>query len=195
MFEHSKTGDDSFTKDKFIYNHEEDVYICPMGNKLKRVSKTGGKRTRYRGNECKDCPHKAKCTTNKKGREVSPTEYQEYYDRADKLFADNLGLYKQRQIVEHPFGTIKRSLGYTYFLMRGHEKVEAETYMHFFTYNLKRVINILGIAPLLDALKEKYRKIAELELLLLVQIFCIYMFLPLKMKGRQNIRNWLSLVV
>ena len=77
----SKIGDDNFTKDKFIYNHEEDVYICPMGNKLKRVSKTGAKRTRYRGNECKDCPHKAKCTTNKKGREVSPTEYQEYYDR------------------------------------------------------------------------------------------------------------------
>ena len=66
-------------------------------------------------------------------------------------------------IVEHPFGTIKRSLGYTYFLMRGHEKVETETYMHFFAYNLKRVINILGITPLLDALKEKYRKFAELN--------------------------------
>lgn len=179
-----KTGDDNFTKDKFIYNREEDVYICPMGNKLKRVSKIGAKRTRYRGNECKDCSHKIKCTTNKKGREVSPTEYQEYYDRADKLFADNLGLYKQRQmIVEHPFGTIKRSLGYTYFLMRGHEKVTSESYLHFFVYNLKRVINILGITPLLDALKEKYRKIAELKLLLSVQFLCIYMFFAIK-EGR-----------
>lgn len=189
----SKTGYDSFTKDKFIYNQEEDVYICPIGNKLKRVSKIGAKRKRYRGDECKDCPHKIKCTTNKKGREVSPTEYQEYYDRADKLFADNLELYKQRQmIVEHPFGTIKRGLGYTYFLMRGHEKVKTETYLHFFAYNLKRVINILGITPLIEALKEKYRKIVELKLLLLVQIFCINMF---AIKERQDIRNRLSLMV
>jgi len=191
----SKTGDDNFTKDKFIYNQEEDIYICPMGNKLKRVSKIGAKRTRYRGNECKACPHIAKCTTNEKGREVSPTEYQEYYDRADKLFADNLGLYKQRQkIVEHPFGTVKRSLGYTYFLMRGHENVKAETHLHFFVYNLKRVINILKITPFLDALKEKYRKIAELKLLLSVQIFCIHVFLPIKIVKRGIGIEWLNLM-
>jgi len=169
----SKTGDDNFSKDKFLYNQEEDVYICPMGNKLRRVSKPGAKRTRYRSKECKDCPHMAQCTTNKKGREVSPTEYQEYYDRADALFANNLELYKQRQmIVEHPFGTIKRGLGYTHFLMRGHEKVKTETYLHFFIYNMKRVINILGITPLLDALKEKYRKATQQCLCFFFQIFC-----------------------
>jgi hypothetical protein len=45
---------------------------------------------------------------NKKGRIVTLTEYQEYYDRADKRFAENLELYKKRQmLVEHPFGTVK----------------------------------------------------------------------------------------
>ena len=93
---------------------------------------------------------------------MSPTEFQDVYDRADKLFAENIELYRQRQmIVEHPFGTIKRSLGYTYFLQRGHENVKCESYMHFFTYNLKRVINIMGITPLLDAIKSRKTKVNQ----------------------------------
>ena len=141
----SKTGDDNFNKDKFVYDKEKDVYICPMGKILARRSGVNSKRQRYRSDECNDCANRSKCTTNTKGREVSPTEYQEYYDRADKLFAENLNLYKHRQmIVEHPFGTIKRALGYTYFLQRGHEDVKCESYMHFFIYNFKRVINIMG---------------------------------------------------
>lgn len=60
--------------------------------------------------------------------------------------------------MEHPFGTIKRTLGYTCFLQRGHENIKCESYMHFFVYNLKRVINIMGIAQLLDVLKEKIAK-------------------------------------
>lgn len=52
-----------------------------------------------------------------------------------------MSLYKKRQqIVEHPFGTIKRALGYTYFLTRGNASVRVESFMHFLIYNLKRVI-------------------------------------------------------
>lgn len=150
------TGDPDYAKDKFKYDKENDKYICPMGKKLKRVSKKGSKRTNYRCFECNDCPNKDKCTTSDNGRRISPTEYEEVYQKADKLFTDNLDLYKQRQmLVEHPFGTIKRTLGYTYFLTRGHENVKNESYFHFLTYNLKRVINILGITPFLDALKRK----------------------------------------
>lgn len=155
----NKTGDENYTKDKFIYDKETDLYICPLGKKLKRVSKKAAQRQRYRCNQCNNCPDRDKCTTNAKGREVAPSKYQEYYDRADKVFLEKIELYKQRQmIVEHPFGTIKRTLGYTYFLQRGHENVKCESYLHFFVYNLKRVINIMGIAQLLDVLKEKIAK-------------------------------------
>lgn len=83
---------------------------------------------------------------------------------ADKLFAENLDLYKQRQmIVEHPFGTIKRALGYTYFLTRGHENVKNKSYLHCFTYNLKRVINIIGVALLVDAIKAKMAKLNKIN--------------------------------
>ena len=158
----AKTGDENYAKDKFKYDKIKDIYICPMGNELKRKCGVNAKRQRYICLECNDCPNRSKCTTNAKGREVSPTEYQEYYDRADKLFAENIELYKQRQmIVEHPFGTIKRALGYTYFLQRGHENVKCESYMHFFVYNLKRVINIMGIAPLLDAIKSRVAKVEQ----------------------------------
>ncbi len=158
----SKTCDENFTKDKFIYDKERDVYICPNGKELKRISGENAKRKRYRGDECDTCPNKSNCTTNAKGREVSPTEYQEYYDKADKLFAENIELYKQRQmIVEHPFGTVKRAFGYTYFLQRGHENVKCESYMHFFIYNLKRVINIMGITPLINAIKLRVSQINQ----------------------------------
>src|SRR5659263_751341 len=157
----SKTGDDNFTKDKFVYDKQNDIYMCPMGKELKRQSGANTKRTRHLCQECSDCLNKANCTTNNKGREVSPTEYQEYYDRADKTFNENVHLYKMRQMLsEHPFGTVKRNLGYTYFLMRGNEKVKCETYMHFLAYNFKRVINILGITQFLDALKARQRKFA-----------------------------------
>jgi len=61
-------------------------------------------------------------------------------------------------------------------------------------YNLKRVINILGITPLLDALKEKYRKIAELKLLLSFQVFCTLAFLLKKLRKLEIGREWLELV-
>jgi len=153
------TGDPDYTKDKFRYDKEKDIYICPMGKKLKRVSKVGSKRTHYHCFQCGDCPNKDKCTTSEKGRRISPTEYEETYQKADQLFAENLELYKKRQmIVEHPFGTIKRALGYTYFLTRGRENVMTESYFHSLTYNLKRVINIMGIAPLVNAIKAKMAK-------------------------------------
>jgi len=58
-------------------------------------------------------------------------------------------LYRLRQqIVEHPFGTIKRTLGFTYFLTRGLENVKTENCLHVLTYNIKRVLNIFGIPEL-----------------------------------------------
>jgi len=174
----SRTGDENFTKDKFTYDKEKDCYICPMGKALTKQSGPNSKRTRYRCSGCDTCPNRSKCTTNPKGREISPTEYQEYYDRADKLFEENIGLYKQRQmIVEHPFGTIKRALGYTYFLLRGHENVKCESYMHFFIYNFKRVINILGITPLIAAIKKRMaeKNAVILSFLLLFKIIIAFL--------------------
>jgi len=60
---------------------------------------------------------------------------------------------KRKEIVEHPFGTLRRSLGYTYFLLKGGKKVTAEFNLMCFTYNLKRVINIVGFQRLMAAIQ------------------------------------------
>ena len=52
---------------------------------------------------------------------------------------------KRGSIVEHPFGTIKQNLGWSHFLVRGKEKVSGENALIMFTYNFKRLLNIIGV--------------------------------------------------
>ena len=59
----------------------------------------------------------------------------------------------RRQTVEHPFGTIKAWMGSTHFLTKTLEKVKTEMSLHVLAYNLKRMIKILGVGPLLKALE------------------------------------------
>ena len=59
---------------------------------------------------------------------------------------------QRKELVEHPFGTIKRNLGYTYFMQRGIKKVKAEFSFICFVYNLKRVLNIFPVDELIKAL-------------------------------------------
>jgi transposase len=154
------TGDKDFYPDKFTYQPEEDGYLCPAGEKLyyyrtrKKDGKVLGKD--YRNLEaCRDCPVKARCTKNVKGRTVFRHQNQDFLDRIDQETRENLKTYKLRQmIVEHPFGTIKRAWGASYFLTRRKASVSAEIALSFLAYNLKRVINILGTQEILRRLRE-----------------------------------------
>jgi hypothetical protein len=60
---------------------------------------------------------------------------------------------QRRETVEHPFGTIKDRMGATHFLMKTLPRVATEMALHVLAYNLTRVINILGIAPLIAAMR------------------------------------------
>ena len=69
---------------------------------------------------------------------------------------------KRKEIIEHPFGTIKRNLGYTYFLVKGLEMVKSEFSLICFTYNFKRVLNIFGVDGFLKEIeRQKQLKLAE----------------------------------
>jgi hypothetical protein len=59
----------------------------------------------------------------------------------------------RKQTVEHPFGTIKSWMGATHFLTKGLENVSTEMNLHVLVYNLKRVMNILGVEPLMQAIR------------------------------------------
>jgi transposase len=60
---------------------------------------------------------------------------------------------QRRETVEHPFGTIKARMGATHFLMKTLPKVAAEMALSVLAYNLTHVINILGIGPLITAIR------------------------------------------
>ena len=55
------------------------------------------------------------------------------------------------QLVEHPFGTMKRGMNQGYFLLKGIKKVAAEMSLTVLCYNLKRVLNIVGVKKMIRA--------------------------------------------
>ena len=59
----------------------------------------------------------------------------------------------RRETVEHPFGTLKMRMGATHFLMKRLPKVATEMALHVLAYNVTRVINIVGIQPLIAAIR------------------------------------------
>jgi transposase len=59
----------------------------------------------------------------------------------------------RRQTVEHPYGTIKAWMGSTHFLTRTLKRVSTEMSLHVLAYNIKRVIAIIGVGPLLQAIR------------------------------------------
>jgi len=153
-------ADKEFRKSQFKYDELHDGYICPQGHFLKAYNTkhyTSEETTfrRYRNIEaCANCPIKEKCSNGKTGRTIEDRPLKKYADEVDKRTLECLDLYnKRKSIVEHPFGTIKRALGFSYFLTRGTASVRAESFLHFLIYNIMRVINILGTRQLIAKLQ------------------------------------------
>jgi len=155
---HSSNKDAEFQLDKFKYDAEKDVYTCPAEQTLYA---SGKPRTihdveyqDYKNNRvCKKCEHKDQCTKNTRGRTISRNCNQELIDKIERRTEKNKKLYQQRQmIVEHPFGTLKRQWGFYYFLTRGLRSVKTEASLMFLAYNLRRVINILGVQGIKERL-------------------------------------------
>lgn len=155
----NSTGEREFYPDKFKYDKEKNIYICPIGQELycrrKKPIDESTKELVYRNYEaCSKCEYKAKCTKKEEGREIIRPVAQDFLDKVDQRTRENKELYRTRQmIVEHPFGTIKRGWGLSYFLTRGIGSVKTEASLAFLAYNMKRVINILGVKEILKRLK------------------------------------------
>lgn len=138
---------EGFTRESFIYNKENDCYVCPCQNKLnlmRNQKHSNGKEYRVYANysDCKKCPKQSECSKSGR-REILRLPYQDTLDIVNERTRFNKKLYRRRQeIVEHPFGTIKAVWGFKQFLCRSKEKVIAETALAYSAYNFRRVINI-----------------------------------------------------
>jgi transposase len=157
----------AFRKDKFDYDPQTDTYQCPEGKLLKTngrlYKKREGRFKEYRANtqSCLTCPFKEQCLSKSSlekpiGRVITRTEFEDYKDANKQRVEKNKELYKKRkQIVEHPFGTIKRQWGYNYTLLKGLDKVTAEFALIFSVYNLRRAITELGINAIVKVLNKR----------------------------------------
>lgn len=149
--------ENGFDKVNFTYNPAEESYTCPLGFNLgfKWNGKQQGKN--YKRYTCEDfdvCGKKEICTSAKGGRSVTRFEEEACIEKIARNTMQKKDLYKKRgSIVEHPFGTIKRQFGYTYFLTRGLESVNTEASLICLAYNLKRLINIMGVRELIEKIK------------------------------------------
>jgi len=102
---------------------------------------------------CRDCAIRLQCTGTQ-FRYVSRLENEAVLDRMQARIAQRREIVDQRrETVEHPFGTIKQWMNQGAFLMRGLEKVRAEFSLTALAYNLRRVLNIVGLPKLTAALK------------------------------------------
>ena len=145
-----------YGKQDFRYVAEEDVYICPAGERLVyhyTNVEEGRTLRRYWTNVCQSCPIKHLCTTGKE-RRITRWEHEHLLDDVERRLDEHPEKMRtRRQTVEHPFGTIKSWMGYTHFQMKTLKNVRTEMALHVLAYNLKRVMNILGIRPLIAAMK------------------------------------------
>jgi transposase len=146
-----------FTRHDFVFDAQNDHYVCPAGQKLTRSRPRPNRKDdldEYRHlTACFTCALKPKCTPDKLKR-FKRWKHEGVMDkmqaRLDHM-PDAMGI--RRQTVEHPFGTLKAWMGSTHFLTRTLDKVRTEMSLHVLAYNLKRMIQIFGVGPLLEAIR------------------------------------------
>jgi transposase len=149
-------GGSVYPKERFDYDAQKDCYGCPAGHELPRAGqgRKNGKDRFYYYNmaACRDCALKAQCT-GAAYRKLSRLQNEAVVERQAGRVNDSPAIVAERkEIVEHVFGTL-RMWGHDTFLCRGLEMVRAEFSLSALAYNLRRVLNVLGIDKLLEAVR------------------------------------------
>ena len=146
-----------FGKQDFVYVADDDVYLCPVGERLPfRFQNVERGKTihRYWTNACKGCALKADCTTGPE-RRISRWEHEAVLEKVQARLDHNPDAMRvRRSTAEHPFGTIKSWMGATHFLTMTLPKVATEMSLNVLAYNIKRFISIMGVVALLEAMAE-----------------------------------------
>jgi transposase len=147
-------GSQYFSRDRFSYDRESDSWRCPAGATLSlfKTSHTQKKRE-YTSRACGNCALKPQCT--KAAQRVIVRDFYEDAREAmhRRASTDPIWMKHRRETAEHPFGTMKWLMAHPRFLLRGLRKAKAELALGVLCYNLKRIINILGVPALLEALE------------------------------------------
>ena len=144
-----------YGREAFHYDSKADEYTCPAGERLTwrfRTVEHGRTLDCYYSSACPNCSLKSQCTTGS-NRRIKRWEHEDVLDRVQaRLDRQPETMRLRRQTAEHPFATLKMWMGYTHFLTRTLPNVRTEMSLYVLAYNLKRVINLLGVGALREAL-------------------------------------------
>lgn len=168
--------DPAYDAENFTYVPEKDYYICPQNQILTTTGKWHKANAyafrRYATKACASCSVKDQCSKASRGKGIHRSEFHEYIEHNKEWVELNKELYKRRQaIVEHPYGTIKRQWGFSFIMTkRSMKRASADVGLMMTVYNLRRIINILGIERLKGILEKGkalfFSKIAYLGVIL-----------------------------
>lgn len=144
----------------FIYDKQNDCFICPQGKKLHRLQirekKKHSQCVKYFCKDCEGCPVRSECTKSPKGRQVHRFSNQEYRDEYKKRMKSDIGrsqLRKRKSTVECMFGTIKIMAGKIPLLTRGIENIRTEIKLYCLSYNVKHLINMFTFRELVELIR------------------------------------------
>jgi transposase len=145
-----------FGKQDFHYDPAHDCYLCPAGEVLTfhfETQEAGRYYRVYSTSACGTCPLKPRCTRNRRNRRITRwVDEAILEDMAERVRALPEKVKLRKCLVEHPFGTIKRHWNQGFFLTRGLSKVKAEIALTVLAYDIQRVVKILGVPRMIEAL-------------------------------------------
>ncbi len=166
----SHAPDLNYDVEHFDYDPKTDAYTCPEGHTLSTTgtwheAKNSAGEVSYRFRnyttpQCKTCKVRPLCTKSAaNGKQVRRSEYADNIENNKKRVLNSEKLYKRRQaIVEHPYGTIKRQWGFNYIITKKYiERAEADFGFIMTAYNLRRIINIVGMKRLWEYMERIFR--------------------------------------
>jgi transposase len=149
-------ADGRFDKADFIYDRDKNEYRCPAGQSLIyrfTTIENGMTHHRYWSSNCKGCALKDRCTPSQ-NRRVTRWEHQDVLEEMQARLDENPDAMRiRRSSAEHPYGTIKAWMGATHFLTRGLARVQTEMSLHVLAYNFRRLLALLGMASMMNAIR------------------------------------------
>lgn len=163
VFDKSARQDGSFERADFTYDHDDDSYICPVGNRLRRsnrnfntvrsyADKDGFIRYRARQQDCQACLHRLQCSPNTPARKVSRSIHEGARDLAREIATTDAYLVsrRQRKKGEMLFAHLKRILKLDRLRLRGPNGAKDEFHLAAAAQNLRKMAKIIpaqGITP------------------------------------------------
>ena len=152
VFDKSARNDGSFERSDFVYDHDDDSYICPGGNRLRRsnrnfstprtgVDKDGSIRDRARQQDCQDCTFRQRCTPNMPARKVTRSIHEGARDLARDIATTDAyrASRRQRKKVEMLFAHLKRILKLDRLRLRGPNGARDEFHLAAAAQNLRKM--------------------------------------------------------